>query len=399
VTSRIKLALALESTAGGTRKHVRELALGLGSSEFEVHLVASFIRSREMLIDLPALTRRGVRVHVVPMHRSITPADDGVALGRQVRLFGRERFDVVHTHSAKAGFLGRLAAHLAGVGRVVHTPHVWPFQWARGPARTLYYRLERLAARWCDALVCVGPGQRAVGVASRVASEEKLVVIENGVDATAYDPAGRRKDARAMLDLLPGELAVGMVARIAPQKGVGKFLEAAAAVTRKRRDVRFFLAGSGPLERRMHERARSLGLGPARLDFLGHREDVAGLYAAFDVFALSSLYEGLPYVILEAMAARLPVVATRAPGIEDVVEDGVTGRLAPLDDSAAIARALLDLLADGDARSRMGGEARRRVEERFRLADFLDAHARLYRGGPSRASGSFKMPDDREGDG
>ncbi len=381
--ARLKVAICLESTIGGTRKHVRELALGLDPARFEVHLVASLRRGREMLNDAAAFARRGVRLHVVPMSRAISPVDDGRSLRRLARLFRDGRFDVVHTHSAKAGFLGRLAARIARVPLVIHTPHVWPFQWARGPSRAVYYGLERLAASWCDRLVCVGPGQREFGLASRVAgdgAEGKLVVVPNGVDPAVIDRSADRAGVRAELGVLPGDMAVGMVARLAPQKGVGKFLEAAALVARERANVRFLLVGSGPLERSVRRRVRDMGLGPARLALLGHREDVPRLCSGFDLFALSSLYEGLPYVLLEAMAARLAVVATRVSGVEDVIEDGLTGRLAPPGDAPAIARAITGLLSDSDARYALGQAARRRVEEAFPLRRFIDAHARLYEG-------------------
>jgi glycosyltransferase involved in cell wall biosynthesis len=380
--ARLKVAICLESSIGGTRKHVRELALGLDPRRFEVHLVVSLRRGREILNDLPALAARGVRVHVVPMSRAISPVDDARSLAGLLRLFRRERFDVVHTHSAKAGFLGRYAARAGGVPTVIHTPHVWPFQWAGGLSRRVYYRLERRAAGWCDRLVCVGPGQREFGLASRVAGadEAKLVVIPNGIDPAVVDRSADRAGVRAELGVIPGSLAVGMVARFAPQKGVGRFLDAAAIIAREREDVRFFLVGSGPLARRVRRRARELRLGPARLALLGHREDVPRLCSGFDVFALSSLYEGLPYVLLEAMAARLPVVATRVSGVEDVIEDGVTGRLAPPGDSGAIAGAISALIDDAGARYDLGHAARRRVEKDFPTARFVDAHARLYEG-------------------
>lgn len=380
--ARLKVAICLESTIGGTRKHVRELALGLDPRSFDVHLVVSLRRGRELLFDADALSHRGVRMHVIPMSRSISPIEDLPSLRRLVRLFRNERFDVVHTHSAKAGFLGRLAARIAGVPRIIHTPHVWPFQWAHGLARMVYYRLEHFAARWCDRIVCVGPGQRKFGLASGVVGdhEDKLVVIHNGIDPAPIDAAADRGGVRAELGVMPGHLAVGMVARLAPQKGVGRFLEAAALIARGQRNVRFLLVGSGPLERSVRRRARELGLGPARLALLGHREDVPRLCSGFDVFALSSLYEGLPYVLLEAMAARRPIVATRVSGVEDVIEDGLTGRLASPGDAAAIADTISELLSDSDARYHLGQAARKRVVEAFPLGRFIDAHARLYEG-------------------
>jgi glycosyltransferase involved in cell wall biosynthesis len=132
--------------------------------------------------------------------------------------------------------------------------------------------------------------------------------------------------------------------------------------------------------RRTRARARARGLGPGRLVFLGHREDVERLYAGLDLFVLSSLYEGLPYVILEAMAAGLPVVATDVAGTSDVVEDGRTGRLVPMDEAPAIAEAICELLADAGLRNAMGSAGRRRVQEQFALRRFLEAHAALYRG-------------------
>jgi len=378
VPRRLKVAIALEATAGGTRKHVRELALGLDKKRFDVHLILSFWRSDEMRVDLPTLRAHGVAVHTVRIQRRIDPVADLRALARLARLFRRERFDVVHTQSSKAGFMGRLAARRAGVGRVVHTPHVWPFQWTRQPMRGAFLALEKLAARWCERLVCVGREQREIGLARRVASPERLVVIENGVDVTPPPAKSARDEIRRELGVGDDEIAVGMVARLEPQKGVGRFIDAAAALARDHPAARFFLVGDGRLRRRTEARAAGHGLGGQRLSFLGHREDAARLYAGFDVFVLSSLYEGLPYVILEAMAAGLPVVATDVTGTREVVEDGVTGTLVPMGDASAIARGIAPYLADADLRAATGRRARERVQERFTMKRFIELHEKLY---------------------
>jgi glycosyltransferase involved in cell wall biosynthesis len=385
VPQRLKVAIALEATAGGTRKHVRELALGLDPAQFDVHLILSFVRSGEMRADLGALRRAGVSVHEVRIGRRIDPVADARALVRLAAIVSRERFDVVHTQSSKAGFVGRLAAHWAGTPRVFHTPHVWPFQWTRGPSRAAYLRLERLAARWCDGIVCVGREQREIGLAARVAPAEKLVVIENGVAAPPPPTEGERRRARDELALAPGAVCVGMVARLEPQKGVGKYVEAAALVARAHPAARFFLVGSGALESAMRRRARAVGLGPEQFRFLGHRDDVDRLYPGLDLLVLSSLYEGLPYVILEGMAASLPVVATRVSGTEEIVEHGRSGVLVPLGDAGAIAAEIGRLIADRALRERLGARARARVCESFTLERFIARHEALYRCGPAGA--------------
>jgi glycosyltransferase involved in cell wall biosynthesis len=381
VSERLKVAIALEATAGGTRKHVRELALGLDASRFEVHLVLSFCRSREMRADLALLRGRGIRVHTVCIHRRIDPVADLHALARLTRLFRRERFDVVHTQSSKAGFIGRLAARIAGVKRVLHTPHVWPFQWTRPPMKNLFLALEKRAARWCDRIVCVGREQCEIGLAYGVAPEERMVVIRNGVDVTPAPTARERAAVREELGVAQGEVVVGMVARLEPQKGVGRFIDAAAMLAREHANARFFLVGAGRLGKRMAARAAAHGLGPDRLTFLGHRDDAARLYAVFDVFVLSSLYEGLPYVILEAMAAGLPVVATDVTGTREVVENDVTGTLVPMGDAPAIARGITPYLDDEALRAATGDRARARVGERFTTARFIELHEGLYAGG------------------
>jgi glycosyltransferase involved in cell wall biosynthesis len=170
-----------------------------------------------------------------------------------------------------------------------------------------------------------------------------------------------------------------MVARLAPQKGVGAFVQAAALVLKQRPDAVFCVVGGGPLTQQVRARMAELNVTPESFRLLGHREDAPALYPAFDVVALSSLYEGLPYVLLEAMAWGVPVVATDVLGSRDVVADGETGFLARLDDPAAIADRLLRLLNDAALRARCGAAARQRVADEFSFAAFVDGHRKLYR--------------------
>ncbi len=380
---RVKVALVLEATQGGTRRHVIDLLYGLDPARFDLLPVVSPRSDGEFQPDLERMWTEGRRVEVIPMRRQPAPLRDLLALWRLWRLFRRERPDVVHAHGSKGGLLGRLAARLAGVPRIYHTPHVYPFQWARGGlSRLVFLATERLLWRLSSKVVAVGQGQAEVALELRVAAPGRLTVIPNGVDAARFEalaaPANRAR-VRGELGLADGDLAVGMVARLSPQKGCGHFLRAARLVAAKHPEARFLLIGAGPLLPYLHALAQDLGI-RERVIFLGHRPDADRLYAALDLFVLSSLWEGLPYVLLEAGASGLPVVASRIPGCVELVEDGATGYLVELRNEEEIAARISELLADPGKRAAMGAAGRERVREGFRLDRFLELHAELYEG-------------------
>lgn len=380
--ARIKVALVLEATEGGTRRHLLDLLDGLPAERFELLPVVSLRPGGEFAGDVERLGARGLRVEVLPMRREPAPLADAAALRRLRRFLRRERPEVVHAHGSKGGLLGRLAARLAGVPRVYHTPHIYPFQWASGARRAAYLAAERLLWRLSDRIVAVGQGQRQAALDWRVASRERLVTIPNGVDAEKFERLAapeRRAAARRELGLAEGDLAVGMVARLAPQKGCGHFLRAARLAAAGQPRARFLLVGSGPLLPAVRAQIEILGLA-GRVTVLGHRPDAERLYAALDLFVLSSLWEGLPYAVLEAQASGLPVVASDIPGCRELIADGVTGRLVELRDEEAIAGSILDLLAAPELRREMGRRARERVRSDFRLDRFLELHAALYEG-------------------
>jgi len=381
-----KLCYVCEATQGGVRKHLRDLIRVFARPEerFEVHAILGDRGEEGFREELEQLRAAPANFHyafVPALKRPICPWLDLRAYLEIKRLLHELAPDIVHTHSSKAGTLGRRAAHQLGIRRIYHTAHVFPYQWARGVKGRFFLALERQAARFCTALVCVGESQRADALARGLAPAGKLLVIPNGIELPAL-PAGGEKEARraarAKLELSADAHAVGMVARLAPQKGVGAFVQAAATVLKQRPDVIFCVVGGGPLQAQVQARLEDLKVPPESFRLLGHREDAPSLYPAFDVVALSSLYEGLPYVLLEAMAWGVPVVATDVLGSRDVVSAGETGLLARVDDPADIAAQLLSLLNDPQLRARFGAAARKRVAEEFSFAAFIEGHRRLY---------------------
>jgi len=382
---RIRVLHLLEATVGGTREHVLQICRHLDRRTFDVTLLCSTLRDPRFVEDVRALRGSGIPVIVVPMPRRISPLRDLVAFVRILAHVRGRGFDIVHTHSSKAGFLGRLAAWMAGTRRIVHTPHVFYFQAPVGRASGTFFRaLEWLAARVTTRIVAVSESQRRIAIRSGVATPAQVVVIENGTEIPRPTPAADRLAKRAELGIGRNDRLVGMAARLAPQKGCEHYLRVARRVldtcaTGRGPRVRFLLAGDGELAPRLRRLAADLDLGEDFV-FLGPRDDLPAIYPLLDVFVLTSLWEGLPYAVLEAMAAGKPVVATRVPGTTDVVQDGVTGYLVPPGHEEAAAERVVALLTNRQFREIMGARGRQLVQERFTRDRFIRRLEDLYRG-------------------
>lgn len=367
----------LEATVGGTREHLLQIVRRLDPQRFELSFAVSDLRDSRFDRDIQRLRDQGRAVHVVPMKREIRPLSDLACLWRLWRLMRRENFDIVHTHGSKGGILGRAAAALAGVPKIIHTGHTFSFQWNRGFKGKIYTIIERLAARWCHTIVAVSPRQKELALQVRLCPEAKLVVIENGVAALPSLQPGSPAASRAGLGLGEDGLLVGMVARLVRQKGCEHFVDAARLILNEMPDVQFLLIGGGELEEKIRAQVDSLGMA-GNLKMLGHRDDANEIYPLLDVFVLSSLWEGHPYALLEAMSAGLPVVASRIPGIEEVVRHGETGFLADIEDPHDIAGWVAKLLSDRELRCSMGRTGRELVKERYSIERFIDRLGSLY---------------------
>lgn len=308
--------------------------------------------------------------------RPIRPVSDLRAVVGLYRTMRAQRPAIVHTHSSKAGFLGRLAAWAARVPVRVHTVHGWSFTPEQPPwLRKLYVLLERLAARVSTAVVVVTDLDRQKGLAAGIGRPAQYVVIRSGIRLDDFAP-GDRTLARHRLAVGGAGTAavVGSVTRLSVQKDPHTLVDVLAMVTSERRAVGV-VVGGGPLAGAVEERRARVG-GDVRL--LGRRDDVAHLLPAFDVFLLTSRWEGLPRALVQAMAVGVPVVATKVDGVVDVVEDGVTGLLAEPGDVEGLARAICRLLDAPEEARRMADEAASRVAT-FGEGEMAERTAELYR--------------------
>ena len=364
---------------GGPALHATLLTERLDRARYDSLLVAGKEGPREG--NYLALYGRALTELVIlpTLGREIRVGADLAALRGLVRLMRRRRPHIVHTHTAKAGMLGRLAARLTGVPAVVHSYHGHVLRGYFSPARTrLFLAIERWLGRRTDRLLTVSETVRHELLALGIGRPERLTVLPLGLDLDRFTASTHHRGGlRTELGLGDGALLVGIVARLVPIKAHDVFLEVAAAVTRDVPESHFVVIGDGECRPLLERRARELALGH-RVHFLGWRRDLDRIYADLDVVALTSRNEGSPVSLIEAMAAARPVVAMRVGGVPDLVEDAVTGCLVPPGDTAAMTVALRRLLADPDRREAMGAAGQKRVVPAFGAARLVADVDRLY---------------------
>jgi len=317
------------------------------------------------ILDSEARAIEQADVRILPwLVHPIDPVRDAAAVLRLASML--RDVDLLHTHSSKAGILGRAAARLAGVPGIVHTVHGWSFNDVQ-PAvtRRLYVEAERAAARVTNRIVCVALFDRDRGLASGIGHASQYRIVRSGIDPSLYGaPEGARERLREALGASSQDVVVGSIANFKPQKSPLDFVEAARLARLRDPRLRFFIAGDGDLRPAAERAIAEAGLGDV-VHLLGWRDDVAELLAAMDIFLLTSLFEGLPRVVLQAMAASVPVVATDTGGVAEVVVDGETGRLVPPGNPAAAADAIVVLAHDAESRRKFAAAARYRLGDEF----------------------------------
>lgn len=332
---------------------------------FEVYGVS---RSGPWTADL---MQAGIGHYTIPhLTRHVNPAADIVALAELVRLFRRERFAIVHTHMAKSGVLGRLAARLAGVPIIVNTIH-GPYGITPGhPGRRFFLALERFGASLSHAELCQSREILDQLIRFRVLDASRASHLGNGVDLDHFSPDSVEPQAlerlRRTLGISGGTVVVGTVGRLVHDKGYREFIAAAEGIASRRRDVCFLAVGPEEPEKADAVSAQEIRRGEAAgVRFLGMRMDMRELYALMDIFVLASYREGFPRSAIEAAAMGKPLVVSDIPGCRDVVRDGVNGILVPVRNVEPLEQAIERLLNDADLRQRLGSQGRQYATDEF----------------------------------
>jgi glycosyltransferase involved in cell wall biosynthesis len=368
---------------GGPALHVAYLSAGLAERGYETTLVAGSVARGE---DSMAFVAEGLGVPVVRLgeiRRDISPLRDARAVAHLARLMRETRPHILHTHMAKAGAVGRLAALASGDARppvILHTFHGHVLRHYFDPVRNAAFRLlERLLARSTTRLVAVSPQVRDELVELGVAPAKKFVVVRLGIELPervgAHDG---RSEQRRLLGISPERFVVGWIGRMTGVKRTDDVLRIFRKLREGGVDACLCLVGDGPDRPAVERRAKQLGIMRDTF-FLGFQQDVAPFYAAFDALLLPSVSEGTPVSAIEALAAGKPVVATRVGGVPDVVRDGEDGLLAEPGAVDDLAERLARLARDPGLRERMGASGRQRVANRYGVGRLVDEMDALYR--------------------
>ena len=354
---------------------------------FETLLVHGRLAPGEQSLESVA-EGEGARTRFLPeLAQPVSPASDLRALLKLRSLVRSFRPDIVHTHTAKAGFLGRQAALSAGAAQpaLVHTFHGHVLEGYFGPAKERLFRgLETRLGRRTDRLIGVSEATVADLVRLGVAERARFRVIPLGLDLSGFASLGEaeRAASRAELGVGEDEVLVSFVGRVVPIKRLHLLLEAVAVARSAGARVRLAVAGDGEIRADLEAQAQGLGLGEV-VSWLGYRRDLQPLAAAADIAAVSSANEGTPVSLIEAAAAGVPAVSTDVGGVAEVVADGKTGILVPSGDAEALSQALVRLAGDAELRARYGAAARESALGRYSierlLADIQEMYGELVR--------------------
>jgi len=380
------LILVTRLNIGGVAKYVVQLADCLRKLGYDPRVVAGHIGEGEG--DMAYYARRfGIAVQAIPeLSRSLRWSDDLVAAVKIFRLIRRWQPEVVHTHTAKAGTLGRLAAWLARTPRVLHTYHGHVFHGYFSPWKSrLVLAVERVLARLTDDLLVLSPSQlRELRDLYKLRPRGDFVLVPLGFEVAEFaGQAAAGQAFRRELGLPEGTPLFGFIGRLTAIKNPHLFLQIARLVHEKQPQAQFLLVGGGELEPSLRATVDEMKL-HNNVHFLGWQQDLRRIYAALDALVLTSKNEGTPYTILEAMAAGCPVVATRVGGMPDIVQHGQTGFLFPENAPQEALQAILKLLGEAEHRQQITGTAKDFVQRQFGVEAFQERIAELFEVGEIR---------------
>lgn len=358
---------------GGAQRQLLLLIRNLDTTKYNIFLLTS---SKGFLIP-DALSIKELKLATLwSLDRPINPLKDALAFISIYKFIKRNKIDIVHTHSSKAGILGRWAAKLANVKLILHTIHGWSFHpYQNWLINNLFIFLEKITSLITDKFIVVCETDKYRGLLNRIGSEKKYAVIPYAIDLNELK---KRDDyIKKELEIKDEELVIGTISSLKPQKAPWDFVRVAFRIKKIFPKVKFILVGDGFLRKRIERIVYRYGL---KKDFIftGWRRDVGRILSIIDIFVLTSLWEGVPIAVLEAMALGKPVVVTDTGGISEIIKDKFNGFLVKCGDVEGISNIVVDLLKDENLKDKISQNARDSIDSRYNIPSMVEATKKLY---------------------
>ncbi|MCK4533010.1 glycosyltransferase family 4 protein [bacterium] len=374
---KIKIAhIITKMELGGAQQNTLYTLKHLNREKFETILICG---KGGMLAQETFLSLTNRVFFIGELIRKINPFFDFMALIKIWYLLKKEKIDLVHTHSSKAGILGRWAAKLAGVPYIVHTFHGFGFNdYQKWPVRWLFIGIERITAFITTKLIVVSGENTKKAMANKIGEKNQYLVIHSGIKVKelSFNPI-IKKEKRKEFGFNDEDFVVGMIACFKPQKDPLSFILLAHKVSACLPQVKFLLVGDGLLRPSIEKLIYKLNL-QEKIQLPGWRRDIPQLIQSFDIMVLTSLWEGLPRVFPEAMVLGIPVVATEVDGAGEVIKDGINGFLVPPKDMEAMAKKVIYLFKNGAKRRQMGMQAKAMLPSAFDIDEMVKEIEMLY---------------------
>ncbi len=366
--------------AGGSATNTIETVARLDKTKYEVFLISGRTYDPDGNIARELKDREIDYVFIDDLRRDISLWRDIKAFVQLYRIIAIGNYDLVHTHSSKAGILGRWAAWLAGVKHIIHTPHGHIFYgYFNRVVTSFFILLERVTALITEKIVCLTNIGASDHIRFKIADKQKFVTIYSGIDINLFRqacPADIDK-VKEGLGIAPGDFVFGTVTRLEPVKGNRFLISAFASILNEFQDLKLLIIGDGSQRSVLEKQCQEFGISE-HVIFAGIREDVPSLFYIMDVFVLPSINEGMGRAIIEAMVCGRPVIASATGGIPELVRDGIDGVLVPPADVQRLAEAMKEFVSNPDKVKIMGGSARQRAGDRFGIDRMVEDIERLY---------------------
>lgn len=345
------------------------LVRNLNKDKFKIEVICSTLRDRDFYKDIQKMKEADIGVIVLSMQREISPWSDLSTFFKLCFYMKKSKYDIVHTHSSKAGFLGRLAARLMGVRVIIHTPHCFCFEALdmNKIEKLFYFYIEKFAALFCDRIIAVSESQRQDILKRRLVKSNKVITIENGVDIYKFGNNGFDIPKKKLeLELDNDSIILGTVGVLNESKGHCYLIEAVSEIIKEGFDVRLIIVGEGILRKDLETLSDKLGM-DSRIKLLGFREDIPELLSVMDIFVFPSLWEGMSLALLEAMASGLPVISTEVHGAVDLIENHKRGILVRKKDVLGLVAAIKYLISNPNVAKQIGQESQRLISKNYTL--------------------------------